>query len=144
MSKYFPVLNTNQFMQTILFRLNLRPIIGILDQPSPSDSDCNLVGNGDKYLAAAYVKLVESTGARVVPIPFDATEAELERLFSAVNGIVLPGGDSNFTPGTVFYDNANYLFHLALKANQQGDYFSFHWNLSRNGNAFSYDGKFKL
>lgn len=103
----------------------MRPIIGILDQPSPSDSDCNLVGNGDKYLAAAYVKLVESTGARVVPIPFDATEAELERLFSAVNGIVLPGGDSNFTPGTVFYDNANYLFHLALKANQQGDYFPF-------------------
>jgi len=103
--------------------MNLRPIIGILDQPSPSDSDCNLVSYGKNYIPASYVKLVESSGARVVPIHYDSSKSELESLFNSINGFVLPGGGSNFTPGTQFYDSAKYLFDLAITANSQGDYF---------------------
>ena len=45
---------------------NDRPIIGILTQPSSS----SLSQFGDNYIAASYVKYVESAGARVVPIQY--------------------------------------------------------------------------
>ena len=44
--------------------LNMRPIIGILTQPSPSE----LMQFGNSYIPASYVKYVESGGARVVPV----------------------------------------------------------------------------
>lgn len=69
------------------------------------------------------MKLIESAGARVVPIPFDASRERLAELHSYINALVLPGGDADFTPGTVFYDNAMYLFELSLQANDKGDYF---------------------
>jgi gamma-glutamyl hydrolase len=50
---------------------NDRPIIGILSQPGDPAPD------GASYIAASYVKWVESAGARVVPIEYDLTEAEV-------------------------------------------------------------------
>ena len=78
---------------------------------------------GTKYLPASYVKLVESVGARVVPIPFDAPQEHIETLFRSVNGIIFPGGDADFTPGTLFYDNAKFIYDLVIQANDAGDYF---------------------
>ena len=105
-------------------RLNINNVvIGIIDQPVINEDGCNLSALGDKYLPASYVKLVESTGARVVPIPFDAPLEKLEELFNSVNGIIFPGGDADFTPGTLFYNNAQYLFNLTIAANDAGDYF---------------------
>jgi len=66
---------------------------------------------------------VESTGARVAHIPFDSTKETLQYYFNSINGLLFPGGDANFTPGTVFYESAYYLFKLALEANRNGDYF---------------------
>ena len=48
---------------------NNRPIIGIMTLPSeyvefPNDTY--------SYIAASYVKFVESSGARVIPIPYEA------------------------------------------------------------------------
>ena len=104
--------------------MNLRPIIGIIDQPASDSSDCLITQYGDKYLPAAYVKLVESTGARVAHIPFDAPRDVLEYYFNSVNGLLFPGGDADFTPKqSVFYEGAYYLFQLALDANKRGDYF---------------------
>jgi hypothetical protein len=51
--------------------LNDRPIIGILSQPGEPAPD------GSSYIAASYIKWVESAGARVVPIMYDLTEAEV-------------------------------------------------------------------
>lgn len=47
----------------------------------------------------------------------------LSTLFHSVNGIIFPGGDADFTPGTTFYDNTQYLFNLTIEANNKGDYF---------------------
>jgi hypothetical protein len=44
------------------------------------------------YLAASYVKYIESAGARVVPINYYASEEELDDVFSKVNGFLFPGG----------------------------------------------------
>lgn len=41
--------------------LNLRPIIGILSEPSDSS-------HGNAYIAASYIKYIESAGGRAVPI----------------------------------------------------------------------------
>jgi hypothetical protein len=64
---------------------NGRPLIGILSQPG--DGDGNEVVHKDKqqefntsYIAASYVKFVESGGARAVPIMYDASDEELERV----------------------------------------------------------------
>jgi len=102
---------------------NQRPIIGVLDQPTIETKNCRLRSYGDKYLAAAYVKLIESTGARVAHIPYDASREELTRLFYSVNGLLLPGGDANYTPGFAFFDGAHHLVQLAMEANRQGTYF---------------------
>ncbi|XP_029630131.1 gamma-glutamyl hydrolase [Salmo trutta] len=99
--------------------LNYRPIIGVLAQE-------NIVGDphaqGSSYIAASYVKYLESAGARVVPIKIHQTDEEYEKIFNSINGLLLPGGDvdletSQFSRlSKIFYD-------LAIKANDASDYF---------------------
>lgn len=64
--------------------LNEWPIVGIFAQPS-SDShpDC---GGSCQYIAASYVKAIESSGARVVPINFYASDEMLTSQFEQLNG----------------------------------------------------------
>jgi len=67
--------------------LNLRPIIGILSQPVNETAGAA----SRAYLPASYVKWMESAGARVAPIPYDADEPTLRSLFSSINGIIFTG-----------------------------------------------------
>ncbi|XP_075872204.1 gamma-glutamyl hydrolase [Nelusetta ayraudi] len=96
---------------------NLRPVIGVLAQgvivPKP---------NHTMYIAASYVKFLESAGARVVPIKVDQTLEEYKRLFHSLNGILFPGGSANITSSS--YQRAAQIFYtLAIEANKKGDYF---------------------
>jgi len=100
--------------------LNERPIIGILTQPGDPAPD------GMSYIAASYVKWVESAGARVVPIFYDMTDEQIKYRFSLINGLLLPGGGAKLHPGHKFYDTANLLVNLALDANDAGDFFPIH------------------
>uniref|UniRef100_UPI0037E70476 gamma-glutamyl hydrolase n=1 Tax=Semicossyphus pulcher TaxID=241346 RepID=UPI0037E70476 len=100
-------------------QLNYRPIIGVLAQENlPGDQ----FAPAPSYIAACYVKYLEGAGARVVPIRINRTEEEYTKIFSSINGLLLPGGDvdierSQFTQAArIFYD-------LALKANDAGDFF---------------------
>lgn len=45
---------------------NTRPIIGVFTQPT----DGSITNYGEQYIAASYVKYVESAGARVAPIKY--------------------------------------------------------------------------
>eukprot|EP00887_Chlorella_sp_A99_P003173 scaffold9.g3173.t1 len=61
-------------------KLNLRPLIGVLTQsgdPAPE---------GQSYVAASYVKFLESAGARVVPILCDMPKAEIRRRRGRMDG----------------------------------------------------------
>lgn len=100
--------------------LNDRPIIGILSQPGDP------APNGMSYIAASYVKWIESAGARVVPIFYDMSEHEIRQRFSMINGLLLPGGGASLKPGHQFYESASLLVHLAIAANDNGDYFPVH------------------
>lgn len=95
--------------------VNEWPIVGIFAQPV---SDLNSPCNGNcQYIAASYVKYVESTGARVVPINFYAKTSELDKLMSSLNGIIFPGGGAGFTTG------AQYVFDSVVRMNDSGDFF---------------------
>ena len=69
-----------------------------------------------------YVTPVQAAGARAVPILCDAPAHEVERIFKAVNGLLIPGGGQNLSPGHPFYDTAAELFRMTLAANDAGDY----------------------
>lgn len=95
-------------------KLNNYPIIGLFTQPTSSDNgDC---GGDCLYLAASYVKYIESSGARVVPINYYAEKDELDHLFGSLNGFLFPGGGGFFPP------SAQYIFDKTVKANDKGDF----------------------
>jgi len=89
-----------------------RPLVGILSQP---------MQNGDEnsyYIAASYVKWLESAGARSIPIPYDANKNLVLEIFHQLNGVLFPGGSADLPP------SARYIWDLAVHTNlQRGDYF---------------------
>jgi gamma-glutamyl hydrolase len=110
---------------------NDRPIIGILTQPLNVELLAEDFGLGtDKenrsYIAASYVKFVESAGARAVPLHYDASDADLTKLFQQINGVIFPGGGAAIEKGHRFREAAELMYNLALKANDKGDAFPIH------------------
>ncbi|CAL1591817.1 unnamed protein product [Knipowitschia caucasica] len=94
--------------------LNHRPIIGVVAQETDDGTE--------SYIAASYVKFVESAGGRAAPVHINQTEEEYRALFKSINGVLYPGGDASLT--TSGYAKATRLFFdLAKEANDGGDYF---------------------
>ncbi|XP_017322561.1 gamma-glutamyl hydrolase [Ictalurus punctatus] len=99
--------------------LNDRPLIGILAQEV---TDSELRPYGATYIPSSYVKYIESGGAQVIPIRLNLTREEHEKLFQSINGLVFIGGAVNLET-SLFAHTAGIYFRLALKANDEGDYF---------------------
>ncbi|XP_052032101.1 gamma-glutamyl hydrolase isoform X2 [Apodemus sylvaticus] len=95
-----------------------RPIIGIVMQNSTG----KLAKLGTYYIAASYVKYIESAGARVVPIRVDLSDAEYEGLFRSINGVLFPGGGANLTHSG-YSRVAKIFFNKAIESFDNGDYF---------------------
>jgi len=96
-----------------------KPTIGILAQRC---HDCP----GHSYVAAGFVKWIEAAGARPVPIRYYSSEAELHRLFKAVNGIIFPGGLTDLWMDSPYVVAARKLWTWAREANDAGDPFPIH------------------
>jgi len=98
--------------------VNERPIIGILSL------DCSEIFSkyGKSYIASSYVKYIESSGARVVPIRIDLSKEELETLFNCINGVIFPGGGASLS-NSGYLRTAKIIYDLALQANDSGDTF---------------------
>ncbi|CAL1608278.1 unnamed protein product [Knipowitschia caucasica] len=99
--------------------LNHRPIIGILAQENLQEDRSP---QGTSYIAASYVKYLESAGARVVPIRINRPEEEYVKLFASINGLLLPGGDVDIETSQCT-QAAKTFYKLAVQANEAGDYF---------------------
>ncbi|KAK1332046.1 hypothetical protein QTO34_007727 [Cnephaeus nilssonii] len=96
-----------------------KPIIGILMQTCNTKEMKNL---GKYYIAASYVKYLESAGARVVPVRLDLTDEEYVKLFRSINGVLFPGGGVNLkTSG--YARTAKIFYSLATQSFDDGDYF---------------------
>lgn len=96
------------------------PVIGILSQPlkthvtsSSSENDISSNATDSNYIAASYVKWVELSGARSIPIPYDADDELIQEIFTQINGLLLPGGAATLP------SSLRKLWKLAMNINQQ-------------------------
>lgn len=93
----------------LVIGFNPRPVVGILSQPMEDENSY--------YIAASYVKWLESAGARSIPIPYNADQDLISEIFSQINGILFPGGSADLP------NSARYVWDLAVHRNLNGDYF---------------------
>ncbi|XP_072043767.1 gamma-glutamyl hydrolase-like isoform X2 [Amphiura filiformis] len=100
--------------------VNDRPIIGILSQTEWNDQ---LIKHGDAYLAASYVKYIESAGARVAPVFVNQTQLYYNKIFNSVNGLLLPGGGQLDLLDSGYGRAARYFYDMAMKSYDAGNYF---------------------
>lgn len=86
----------------------LGPVIALLMQPFSHQMS---------YVPASYVKWLELAGARVVPLSYYATDAEVDDVFRQVNGALWPGGDGSIPRA------ARRMYARAVDAFDHGDIF---------------------
>jgi len=95
---------------------NLRPIVGILSVPLAVGGCCTVeelsTTTSTSCFHSIYVKWLESSGARVVPIRFDLPDAELIQLAQQVNAVLFTGGD---TP--IIHTHSQYMHAAGLLLN---------------------------
>ncbi|XP_055459323.1 gamma-glutamyl hydrolase [Psammomys obesus] len=96
-----------------------KPIIGILMQHCRTKEMKQL---GKYYIAASYVKYLESAGARVVPVRLDLTHIEYTELFKSINGILFPGGGVSILHSS-YSHVAKIFYNKAIESYNNGDYF---------------------
>ena len=74
--------------------INNRPVIGILTMPLSNwlgDNVALTSRRAKSYLPAAYVRWIENSGARVVPIQYTATAPIIKSYLTQINGIIICG-----------------------------------------------------
>eukprot|EP01147_Barroeca_monosierra_P010085 gene10086-2253_t len=102
------------------------PVIGILTQGDSPEvfKEGVTINSTTTYIAASYVKYLESAGARVVPVHCEAPEENLRRQAELLNGFLLPGGGQAITdPNNCYARAASFVMTLAKEFNSNGDYF---------------------
>mmetsp|Transcript_9588 Transcript_9588/g.14513 ORF Transcript_9588/g.14513 Transcript_9588/m.14513 type:complete len:389 (-) Transcript_9588:226-1392(-) len=85
---------------------NDRPVVAIVTQPTRE--------NSTGYIAASYVKWLESAGARSIALPYDAPDSYTEKVFANVNGVLFTGGATVSPPKA-----ARRIYALAEAANKK-------------------------
>jgi len=106
------------------FAVTDRPIIGILSQGISSSLDDMLPDghNFTTYIAASYVKWVEAAGARAVPIIVNGDTEYYEKIYSGINGLLIPGGAVSIY-SSPYAEASRHLMDLAQKDNDQFEVF---------------------
>ncbi|OAY54763.1 gamma-glutamyl hydrolase 2 isoform X5 [Manihot esculenta] len=101
-------------------KLNYRPVIGILSHPGDGASGRLNNATNASYIAASYVKFVESAGARVIPLIYNEPREILFQKLNLVNGVLFTGG---WAKSGLYYDIAKAVFKKALAKNDAGYHF---------------------
>ncbi|KAK9731073.1 Peptidase C26 [Popillia japonica] len=99
------------------------PIIGILSQETFSVNQYFSDQEFHSFIAASYVKFVESAGARVVPIMIGKDRKYYQDLLKQTNGILFPGGATYFNQSDGYADAGQIIYDLAIELNKAGDYY---------------------
>jgi len=102
--------------------INDRPVVGIVTQALEYGYPTE---HGNQYIAASYVKYVEASGARVVPIFYNNSNSmEYMRLmYQSINAVLFPGGGQDLDNSPLLMNTALFFLDKAQKAKQVGDYF---------------------
>merc|ERR1712013_672382 len=104
-------------VQACVGELNDRPIIGIVSQTIHPELDAILPPghNYTTYIASSYIKWVEAAGARAVPVIVEneiTSEEYYLKLFSGLNGLLIPGGAVSIFDGG-YAEASNWFFEKA-------------------------------
>ncbi|PIA33893.1 hypothetical protein AQUCO_03900032v1 [Aquilegia coerulea] len=100
--------------------LYFRPVIGILTHPGDGASGRLNNATNASYIAASYVKFVESAGARVIPIVYNESQSIIAEKLSLVNGVLFTGG---WAKTGLYFETATWIFEQILEKNDKGDHF---------------------
>ncbi|KAI3879803.1 hypothetical protein MKX03_000422 [Papaver bracteatum] len=100
--------------------LYYRPVIGILTHPGDGASGRLNNDKNASYIAASYVKFIESAGARVIPLIYNEPEEILYEKLNLVNGVLFTGG---WAKTGLYYEVVEGIFKRVLKRNDAGDHF---------------------
>ncbi|XP_063828150.1 gamma-glutamyl hydrolase A-like isoform X1 [Ostrinia nubilalis] len=104
--------------------INERPIIGVLSQEQAYHlTSLYAKENFTSYIAASYVKDIEASGARVVPILIGKNREYYKELLEKINGVLFPGGGTYFNQSNGYADAGQHIYELAMEMNDAGDYF---------------------
>ncbi|CAL1386330.1 unnamed protein product [Linum trigynum] len=106
-----PALNPN---------LNYRPVIGIVSHPGDGASGRLSNATDASYIAASYVKFVESAGARVIPLIYTEPADVLFEKLNLVNGVLFTGG---WAKKGLYFDRVKAIFEKVLAKNDAGQHF---------------------
>ncbi|RVE41816.1 hypothetical protein evm_013538 [Chilo suppressalis] len=111
-------------IQSEHIKMNERPIIGILSQEQDYRlKDKYSQENFMSYISASYVKSVEASGARVLPIFIGKSRNYYKELMSKINGVLYPGGNTWFNQSDGYADAGQHIYEIAQEFNDAGDYF---------------------
>lgn len=91
-----------------------RPVIGIIMHP---ETEASTAYPTRQYVAASYVKWIESSGGRVVLIPHTMPQDEIKRLLRQLNGLVFTGGSF------IYPDMMDAVLDEVVAINESGTYF---------------------
>ena len=99
--------------------VNDRPIIGVLSQPLTNAFKADpRFANKTSFIQAAYVSMLESAGARTVPLIFDADlESQLSKI-DHLNGVFYCGGGALGD----YYTFGKAVFEYVKRKNDHGQY----------------------
>ncbi|XP_023951532.2 gamma-glutamyl hydrolase A-like isoform X2 [Bicyclus anynana] len=104
--------------------LNERPILGVLSQEQSWYLHTKFPEeNYTSYIASSYVKDVEKSGARVVPILIGKDRSYYRNIMGKINGVLFPGGATYLNQSNGYADAAQHIYELAQELNDAGDYF---------------------
>ncbi|CAH1989621.1 unnamed protein product [Acanthoscelides obtectus] len=98
------------------------PIIGVLSQET-SRSRNDIGEFQHSYIAASYVKFLESAGARVIPVCLDSRDVQYDPIFRSINTVLFPGGAAYFKERGGYGEAARKLYNLAKAVNEKGTYY---------------------
>ncbi|KAK9880828.1 hypothetical protein WA026_013155 [Henosepilachna vigintioctopunctata] len=102
---------------------NGAPIIGVLTQETFSVEKCFPKQRYVGYIAASYVKFLESAGARIVPIWIGQEKKYYERVLQYTNGMLFPGGATYFNETNGYAEAAKVIYEMAQNLNDNGKYY---------------------
>lgn len=100
-----------------------RPIVGVLVQEISRVFELMYPRQYTSFIAASYVKWLESGGARVVPIFPGGDMTYYRTILSKVNGVLLPGGSVDKNDRGGYTEAAENILNIAIEMNLKKDFF---------------------
>ncbi|XP_054716970.1 gamma-glutamyl hydrolase-like [Uloborus diversus] len=99
--------------------LNYRAVIGILsrdmvEKPMP---------NKTSVIEAGYVKSLEASGARIVPILINQSKDYYQNILTKINGVLFPGGPDGDLKYDGYVKAGKIVFDMITQMNDKNDYF---------------------